>query len=216
MREDNRYNAMRHRFDPVDFLLDVVSHKGTLYPGMFVNWAVKNGPNGYPDTSLAYDNMPQAPVLRTETAGGTPIRRQDASGRWYFMPVWVRSSLGELEFPCAVISVTGKKRIVETPLTGRRGSVNELVSVDSYEINVTAALVGADGNYPDSEVKQMRDLYELNEAVELISALTDLVFEKDDKVIFKSVDFPAVGGVENVQVVKMTARTDAAVELIIE
>lgn len=132
------------------------------------------------------------------------------------MPVWVRSSLGELEFPCAVISVTGKKRIVETPLTGRRGSVNELVSVDSYEINVTAALIGTDGNYPEAEVKQMRDLYELNEAVELISALTDLVFEKDDKVIFKSVDFPAVGGVENVQVVKMAARTDAAVELILE
>lgn len=62
----------------------------------------------------------------------------------------------------------------------------------------------------------MRDLYELNEAVELISALTDLVFEKADKVVFKSVDFPAMGGVENVQIVKMKAQTDAAVELIIE
>ena len=62
----------------------------------------------------------------------------------------------------------------------------------------------------------MRDLYELNESVELVSSLTDLVFEREDRVVFKSVEFPAVGAVENVQVVKMTAQTDAAVELILE
>lgn len=213
---DLKYGAMRHRFDPVDFLLDVVSMKGTFYPGMYINWMRRNGRNGYPDTTLTYDSMPEAPLLRTETAGGTPIRKQDASGRWYFMPVIIRSSLGELEFPCAVISVTGKKRIVETPLTGRRGAVNELVSVDSYEVNLSAALIGSDGNYPEEEVKRMRDLYELNESVELISALTDLVFEKDDRVVFKNIEFPEVGAVENVQVVKMAAQTDAAVELILE
>lgn len=213
---EHKYSSMRHRFDPVGFLLDVVSHKGAYYPGMHIEWMRRNGRNGYPDTTLTYDKMPVAPVIRTETAGGTPIRKKDVFGRWYFMPVWVRSSLGELEFPCAVISVAGKKRIVETSLVGRRGTVNELVSVDSYEVEISAALIGENDNYPEGLVKQMRDLYELNESVELVSALTDLVFEKDDRIIFKSIDFPAVGAVENVQVVKMTAQTDAAVELILE
>ena len=211
-----KYSDMRHRFNVADFLGSVASAKGTIYPGMFINWMRRNGRNGYPDTTLTYDAMGQAPALRTETAGGTPIRRQDAMGRWYFMPVWVRSSLGEMELPCAVIRVTGKKRIVETPLVGRRGAVNELVSVDSYQVDVTTALIGEDGNYPEKLVKQLRDLYELNEAVELVSAVTDLVLEKDDKIVFESIDFPEVGGVENVQVVKLSAHTDAAIELVIE
>ena len=208
---ERRYNGMRHRFDPVRFLLDAVSVKGTYYPGMR-----KNSPNSYPDTTSIYKAMPEAPALPTETAGGTPIRKQDALGRWYFLPILVRSSLGKMELPCAVISVTGRKRIVETPLVGRRGAVNELVGVDSYEAETTTILVGEDGNYPEEAVRQMRDLYELNESVELICAVTDLIFESDERVIFKSVDFPAVGGAENVQVVKLTARTDAAVELILE
>lgn len=209
--ERRKYGGMRHIFDPVRFLLDAAQLRARIYPRM-----LQDERTPYSAHPPGYDAMPEAPELRTETAGGTPIRKRDAFGRWYFMPVIVRSSLGELEFPCAVISVTGKKRIIETPLTGRRGAVNELVSVDSYEINLSAALIGTDGNYPEAEVKQMRDLYELNESVELISALTDLVFEKDDRIVFKSVEFPAVGAVENVQVVKMTAQTDAAVELVIE
>ncbi len=211
-----KYSDMRNRFNVADFLVSVASAKGTIYPGMFINWMRRNSRDGYPDTTLTYDAMGQAPALRTETAGGTPIRRQDAMGRWYFMPVWVRSSLGEMELPCAVIRVTGKKRIVETPLVGRRGAVNELVSVDSYQVDVTTALIGEDGNYPEELVKQLRDLYELNEAVELVSAVTDLVLEKDDKIVFESIDFPEVGGVENVQVVKLSAHTDAAIELVIE
>lgn len=215
MTERKRYPGMRHRFDPVDFLLDVVSCKGTYYPGMHINWMRKDGPNGYPDTDLTYDRMSPSPERRTAT--GTTIRKQDAFGRWYFMPVWVKSSaFGELELPCAVISVTGKKRIVETSLVGHRGSVVELVGTESYEVDLSAALVGTDGNYPEEQVRQMRDLYELNESVELICALTDLVFQNENRVVLKSIEFPAVGAVENVQVVKFTAQTDAAVELILE
>lgn len=208
---ERKYSGMSHRFDPVRFLLDAARLQRKIYPRMLQD---ERAP--YSAHPLGYDAMPDAPVLQTRTAGGTTIRKRDAFGRWYFMPVWVRSSLGDLELPCAVISITGKKRIVETPLVGRRGSVVELVGVDSYEVEISAALVGAEGNYPETEVKQMRDLYELNESVELVSALTDLVFEKEDRVVLKSVDFPAVGAVENVQVVKFTAQTDAAVELILE
>lgn len=209
MEKHDKYSGMQHRFD-ITRLFDAARRQAGFYPGM--------PPKGniYPNQEMTFSGMPTAPALRTATTGGTPLRRQDAMGRWYFMPVWVRSSLGELELPCAVISVTGKKQIVETPLVGRRGTVNELVSVDSYEVSITASLVGEDGNYPEQAIRQLRDLYELNEAVELISALTDIIFEEDDRVVFEKIDFPPSGGSENLQIVKLTAHTDAAVELTIE
>lgn len=209
----SEYGGMRHRFNVENFLLDVARLKASFYPGMMAADAFARN---YPNSGRTYDAMDTAPALRTETSAGTPIRKQDATGRMYFMPVWIKSSLGEIELPCAVISLTGKKRIVETALTGRRGTVNELVNVDSYEVAITCALIGEDGNYPEQAVKQMRDLYELNEAVELVSALTDLVFEDEDKVVIESIELPALAGVENIQIVKLAAHTDAAIELIIE
>lgn len=211
MARYDEYGRMPHRFDVAGLLLDAARLRGKFYPGMLLGGNAARYP-----AAPSFEGMPDAPALRTETAGGVPIRKQDALGRWYFMPVWIRSSLGEVEMPCAVISVTGKKRIVETPLIGRRGAVNELIGVDSYEVELACALIGQGGNYPETEVKRMRDLYELNEAVELVSALTDLVFETDDKIVIESIDLPAMGGAEDVQVVKMKAHTDAAVELVIE
>ena len=79
-----------------------------------------------------------------------------------FLPVSVECSLGNIELPCAAISISGEKRIVQTALTGRRGTVNELVNVDSYKVSITAALIGEDGNYPEQAVQQMREMWELN------------------------------------------------------
>lgn len=205
---------MRHRFDPGDFMCDLVRMRGLIYPGL----AFRRLEQGV-KRETPYDGyVAAAPTIRTETLGATPIRRQDINGRWYFMPVTLRHGepLAELELPNAAISMTGKKRIVETALTGRRGTVNELISVDSYEINLSAVLVGLDGNYPEADVKRLRDLYELNEAVELESALSDLILEADDKIVIETIEFPITPGTENIQVVRMTARTDASVELIIE
>lgn len=211
MGKHNEYTRMRHRFDLADTFLDTGRLDRASYRGM-----VAAAHMLYADEGVAFAGMPAMPVLRSETSGGTPLRRQDAFGRWYFMPVWVRSSLGEMELPCAVINVTGKKRIVETPLTGRRGTVNELISVDSYEVSITAVLIGEKGNYPEEAVKRMRNLYELNESVELISALTDIIFEEDDRVVFEKIEFPSMQGPEDMQIVKISAHTDAAIELIIE
>ena len=194
-------------------LLEIANKRGKIYPGMLAAGSVPA-----PRQAETYEGMAEAPALRTEmTAGGTPIRRQDATtGRWYFMPVSVKCSLGNIELPCAAISISGEKRIVQTALTGRRGTVNELVNVDSYKVSITAALIGEDGNYPEQAVQQMREMWELNEAVMLISALTDLVVGRDDKFVFDKIEFPTMGGTEHVQIVKFTAHTDAAVELIIE
>lgn len=195
------YDGMRHRFAVTRLIGDAMRRYGQTASNLLPSNPFRTG-------------LPSA--LRTETAVGTPIRKQDATGRWYFMPVTLHSSLGALELPCAAISLTSKKRIVETSLSGRRGTVHELVSVESYAITLSAILIGEDGNYPEEEVLRLRNLYELNEAIELESALSDLVLGNDDRIILETIEFPTASGSEATQPVHMTASTDASVELIVE
>lgn len=212
MARRSDYSNMQHRFDVSNLLLEAAHKRGKAYPGMFAADTAPDLRRGE-----MYEGMAESPELHTvTTAGGTPIRRQDAMGRWYFMPVIVSCSLGDIELSCAAISISGEKRIVQTALVGRRGTVNELVNVDSYKVSITASLIGEDGNYPEKDVQRMREVWELNEAVMLISALTDLVVGGEDKFVFDKIEFPTMGGTEHVQIVKFTAHSDAAVELIIE
>ena len=210
-RRDN-YAGMSHRFDVTNVLLEAVRRRGYGYPGMPAA--------GQEPGTLGkgfYGGMPPAPQRPETTAGGPPLRRQDALGRWYFMPIFVSSALGtDIEIPCAAISISSKKQIVETTLTGRRGTVNELVNGGKYEVRITAALVGENGNYPEEAVRQLQALWNLQEAVTIISALTDIVVDKEDRFVFGEIEYPAVGGSENVQIVKLKAHTDSALELVIE
>lgn len=210
----NKYENMPHRFDPLQLLVKALALKGVFYPGAFIPALDKNP---YIRQGKDYTRMPAANALRTKTiAGGVDIRKKDARGRVYFMPVLLESSRGTIELPAAAVSIKGKKKIIETALTGRRGSVKELVSVDDYEISLHGIIISTDGNYPEQAVQQFRDLYELNESVKLICALSDLVLQKEDRIVIKSVDYPAVGAVENAQVISFTATTDSAIELTIE
>lgn len=211
----DRYQNMEHRFNIARLLFHSMGIHQIGYPSM---------PSAKMQATLAtggtHNNWPQAVGRKTILdVGSAELWRQNGSGgQWFFMPVDIRiaGSKTLIELPCAVISVTGKKTIVSTPLQGRRGSVKELVSVADYEIAIACVAFGDDGNYPERAVRELRDLYELNESVELISAITSLIFNPEDKVVIKSMDIPAVGAVQNAQAIKFTAETDSSLELIIE
>lgn len=198
---------MMHRFDIRNLLLNALSYRGTFYPGVLI------APKGQIETGTSYDVSPRRHEDKGLTSTGSPLRTEDVyTQRVYFMPVMI----GDIEMPNAVISITGKKTIVETPMVGRAGSVKELISIDDYEINLTGVLVGKNREYPEDLVASMRDLWKRNQSVRLISALTDLVMENNDKVVIKTIDFPAVGAIEDAQVVKLTATSDIPFELEIE
>lgn len=212
-RNRTTYDGMTHRFDPLRLLIRALSAKGLFYPGALVPSLFKGDRL---HTARDYDAMGMAGELRTETLGGTPIRKVDAMGRVYFMPAYIETQSYGIEIPAAAISIKGKKNIVETPLTGRRGSVKELVSVDDYEITIHGVIMSDDENYPEDTIQLFRDLYETNESVKLICALSDLVLQSDDRIVIKSIEWPPVGTVENAQIIKMTAVTDSSIDLIIE
>lgn len=172
-------------------LYNLVSYKGIPFPG-----------------------INRKGTLKDQSDLGATLRKKDHAGRYYFMPVVFVHKGKEYEIPNAVIGYTAKKTIVETPMIGRRGSVKEFINIDDYEINISGAVIGDD--WPEAGLKELNDLFTINEPVQLKCALTDLFMDEDDSVVIKSMDFTEVRGAETIQMVKISLITDRSFELIIE
>lgn len=213
----------KHKYNIPELLASVVGYKGLPFPGGFM----KKRPTGSYSVEEP-DITPEAPAVE-ELIKGTRLRKLGERGIWYFMPVYfrhpsirgradARGSVTDntLELLHTIISVTGKKTIVETPMVGRKGSVKELISVGDYEIELAIFVQSGDGRYPEAEITQMRDLFNINESIELISVLTDLVLDEGDRMVITDVEFPAMPGIEDGQAIRLRMLTDKEFELIIE
>jgi hypothetical protein len=204
---------MKHKYNIPNLLLGVIGHKGLPFPGGFI-------PTRPGRASEKYELTPEASP-REEYVKGTRLYAKDALGRWYFMPVTlkhpsIQTASNTFELDYAVMSVTGKKNIIETPLIGRKGSVKELISMGDYKISIAAFLQGEDGQYPEEKITRLREIININETIELISAFTDLLLDSEDKVVITDFSFPPTPGVEDGQAVKLELVTDKVFELTIE
>lgn len=144
---------------------------------------------------------------------GQPYYKQDYLGREMFMPVMLDGYL----VPFAVVSVTEKKTLIETPMPERGGSVTELISIDDYLINIKGIIVEDDDIFPETQIKNIHELFLQNNSVELRSVITDIflsgVFEH--RVIIKEVKWPASPGIENAKPFEIDCKSDMIYELII-
>jgi len=203
---------MIHRFDIRNILRDVIGYKGLPFPGVFM----KQQPDGYDGSKYDYDLRVVAEPVQEHLKNGTELFARDHLGRWYFMPVYFIAGGQTVEFPTALVSAKTQKIIIKTPMVERGGSVKELIATDDYEINLAGIIINHAGQYPEDEIAQIRALYDRNESVEMVSAITSLLLDPDDKVVIESIDFPPTPGLENGQVVKMKCITDKPFELIID
>lgn len=191
-------------------LASITGYKGIPFPGGFIP-----GADSHSYRVEGYDATPGQPQPQ-QSINGTPLRKMDHRGIWYFMPVMIRHKEGTLELQNAVIRITGQKNIVETPLVGRKGSVKELVSIDDYTVSITAFVKSDDGTYPEEQIRRIRELYNQNASVEIISVLTDLVLDQDDRIVITDIEYPPTPGVEDGQAVRIECRTDHDFDLILE
>ena len=189
-------------FSIKDILLDIVGYKGLPFPGVWFEGGSMSPKGG---------RMSKSEQLKI----GTTLRKKGANGQYYFMPVILKDKKNEeYEIPNAVISLTGKKTIVETPMVGRKGAVKELINIDDYEISIQG--IAEANDFPEEALTKLNKLYSLNESVTLMCALTDVVLGKAPEVVIKSIDFSDMKGVECFQVFKMNLTTDYSFELIIK
>lgn len=196
------------QFNLGDMLLNVIGYKGLPYPGGFI----PDAPGKYKADGYEYPG--EQASEKTSSDFGSTLRKKDAQGRWYFMPIALEHKGTEYEIPNAVISIRGKKSIVETVMVGRKGTVKELISVDDYEIRIAGVCLDVD--FPDQQINALNELYNINESVTLKCALTDIFLDEEDKVVIKSIDFAEMKGCETAQVFTMELVTDRSFELILE
>lgn len=196
---------MTHKYDVTRELLSLIGYKGTFYPGIGFN---KQAPI---ERGGKY-SFPNADPLVKYTTSGRVIRNIEANGEVIYMPV----KIDGIELPNAVISITGKKTIVETALVGGRGTVKELISMDDYEISLAGVIVDRFDEYPEKLVKQFHKIWLKNEAVTLLSAISDAVLIDTRNIIIKTIDFPPVGAFENAQIISLTAVSDYPCTLTID
>lgn len=197
------------KFDVLQILESIVGYKGLPFPGV---WFPKKGRDDYQGEDFELEET--AEPLKTQSNKGTTLYKKDAQGNYYFMPVTFIHQGKEYEIPCALISFTDRKNIIETPLVGRQGSVKELISLEDYQISITGVVFGENQVWPEEQLDAINELYNINEAIELKCALTDVFLSENDKVVIQELNLPPTGQTEHVQVVEIKCVTDRAFELI--
>lgn len=201
---------MKHKYDLGKIALSALSARGLFYPGIFIPGLDKSAkiPN---DTN--YDIGKSAPEEKLYTDKGSPLRNEDLKlGTYYFMPVYIN----RIEIPNAIISLSQSKIVIKTPLVGRNGTVKEFIAMDDFQIEVLLTLVGQNNEYPEKEIEQIEQLWRVNEAVDIISAVTDMWLPVDSKVVLTDLTIDPVGEYENVQIVSLKLVSDINFELEIE
>jgi hypothetical protein len=136
-------------------------------------------------------------------------------GNYTFMPAFFDLDndgdfgANDYELPFPIMRISSQKRIVETPLTERKGTVVEIVSQQNWKIYIKGFIVSKDASFPEEEVYRLKQLYEdeKNPYLRLRCALTDLFLTTDDRVVITDLNFPDVKGIENVKPYEMNLIT---------
>jgi hypothetical protein len=123
---------------------------------------------------------------------------------------------GKFLLPYTVISISGKKTIVKTPLAERKGTVKELYNVDDYDISLKGFLIDEDKRlWPESQIESLKEIFEKQLAVGLDNALTNIFLgDQGQRVVIESLDFPPVeGGRKHIRPFSMKIESDSVFTL---
>lgn len=159
--------------------------------------------------------IPAAEERKESAELGSPFYHDDDFGREHFLPVKING----IWLPFAVISISTKKTIVSTAMPERGGSVHEIISVDDYVINIKGILINDDNVFPEKDITELQKLFEVNNSVELRNALTDIflkggtrdgdkLYDHFHQVVIKSINYPAVSGVEHAKPFEINCESD--------
>ncbi|NDW10448.1 DUF6046 domain-containing protein [Dysgonomonas sp. 520] len=134
-----------------------------------------------------------------------------------FLPIWlIKPDNSKFLLQNTVSTMYSKKTIVETPLVNRKGTVKEEMAVEDWIIDIKGLIVSTDMDYPDWEVFQLNELYEQSTSLGIENARTSLILKEDERVVIKSLRFPEIKGMKNIQAFEMSLVSDIPFSLTIE
>lgn len=145
-----------------------------------------------------------APIITPmEFAGGTYI---DTQGDEVKFP--------DTELEAVLMSVSRKKRIQETAIVGREGTIKEYISASDYSISIKGVITGnTPTSYPFFEVQTLIDICNANTVLQLKDGGYLSLFDVS-QIVVKSFTFTQRSG--NYQLFEIEAVSDTPVELLID
>ncbi len=168
------------------------------------------------------------------SAYGATLKEPDKYGT-AFCPVKISKLVNGLpvktyNLQYSTVSVSCKKTIVETPLIGRQGTVNELIQIGDYEFVINGIILhdnyntwlntiegesidSSESELPQFEIANLRDVFKINEPVSLESAFTEIFLDNANECIVKNIYFPDMKGISNAQAYTIELKSDSVLEL---
>lgn len=148
--------------------------------------------------------------------GGSAYYEPAGGGRETYMPVVLRYVLEdgtqkEISLPNPTLAVQSRKRIVETPLTERDGTVKELISVEGYQITVRGLIIGVNNEFPEDDLIMLQQLYSQKKSVQIANVISDVFLVapgKTAEVVITDFRLPERKGVKHVREYEMLLVND--------
>ena len=157
------------------------------------------------------------------TAKGSLIKEQ-YRGVEIMLPVrFYVGTTSTLYLPYCVLSISGKKTIIETPMVERKGTVKEVYNCDDYTINIKGFLINEQRTFPEKEIDDLRKLCEARSSVVIENALTNIFLRfpnletaEQGRVVIYDFSLPEVEGGRHVRPFTMMLKSDNIFKLEIE
>ncbi|MDV6170236.1 DUF6046 domain-containing protein [Flavobacterium sp. DG1-102-2] len=133
-------------------------------------------------------------------------------GQKYFTTLTLSYNGKQFKFPNEpLISLSLSKTIVETATVGkyRKGMVKEYICTEDYQISIRGVCLDEDDldSYPSDQVDTLKKMFEINDALEVVSNPFLELFEVR-KLILKDIVWDDMAGYQGVQKYTITAVSD--------
>jgi hypothetical protein len=171
-------------------------------------------------TAIAKVGEYSRPAIADKSTTGSLIRKFDDEllGTYQFLPAsirWKNSNGADqtTDLPNALVIISGEKNIQETDIVDV-GTVFEKVFTRPYDITIICTLIGENGNWPETNLIEFRDIWKEDMVVTLKCGLTNLFIEPENNFLIKRMDILDNQGSENVEVIQFSGMSNIEFELI--
>lgn len=203
MAGQNALNAVRRAFQIPDSVT-IIAGASLLPPKPA---APAKQPNFQIDQTVTAD-----PELYRSTLG-TPVftNIEFPAGQYETNTPGVFKDYGPMTLDAVLISVNQPKRVIETEIPGRDGTVKEYIGMGDYQVSINGILTGANGQMPLDDIAQLKAILDAPQAIDVASKyLTNLDIHS---LVIKEYTFEQKEGGYSYQTFSITASSDIPQEL---
>lgn len=149
------------------------------------------------------------------------FNKQGAYGQDIWFPITLRGTNVqdlepiEMEVEACTVSVNMVNNIVSTPVVERKGTVNEIVSLDDYKFTIRGFLIDKNRNVPEDQIQKLIALRESTQPVTLHGGYPEMFLEESCRIVINEIEFPEVQGRTHwIRPFTLTCKSDFITDLI--